>query len=83
MSVRMTRIDREKNMARWYEIDVQPTLFGEYTVERHWGRIGYSGQSKTFWLNDEPTADQMPKSVSAIKARRGYVTTRSMAGGSP
>ncbi len=29
MSIRMTRVDPEKNMARWYEIDVQPTLFGD------------------------------------------------------
>lgn len=60
-------------MARFYEIDVQPTLFGEYTVERHWGRIGAGGQSKTFWFEDERAADNMAKSVSAIKVRRGYV----------
>lgn len=83
MSVRMTRIDPEKNMARWYEIDVQPTLFGEYTVERYWGRIGSSGHSKTFWFNDAPTADQMAKSVSAIKVRRGYVKISSAVGGNP
>lgn len=45
MATRMTRIDPQQNMARWYEIDVQPTLFGEHTVERHWGRIGAAGQS--------------------------------------
>lgn len=83
MSVRMTRVDPDKNMARWYEIDVQPTLFGEFTVERHWGRIGSAGQSKTFWFNDEPAADQMAKSVCAIKVRRGYVETRLAANGNP
>lgn len=67
MPIRMTRIDPEKNMARFYEIDVQPTLFGDYTVERHWSRIGAAGQSKTFWLKDEQTADNMAQSVSAIK----------------
>jgi len=41
MATRMTCVDLTKNMAKWYEIDVQPTLFGEYTMERHWGgRIG-------------------------------------------
>ena len=64
MAIRMTRVDPAKNMARWYEIDVQQTLFGEYTVERHWGRIGATGQSKTFWFDDEATADQMAISVS-------------------
>lgn len=36
MATRLSRVDPRKNMARWYEIEVQPTLFGEYTVERHW-----------------------------------------------
>lgn len=69
----MTRVDPEKNMARFYEIDVQPTLFGEVTVERHWGRIGAAGQSKTFWFDDEAAADLMANLVSAAKARRGYI----------
>jgi len=79
----MTRIDPTKNMARWYEIDVQPTLFGEYTVERHWGRIGAVGQSKTFWFEDEASANQMASAISVTKARRGYLDTRSVAGGNP
>ena len=83
MATRLTRVDPSKNMARWYEIDVQPTLFGEYTVQRHWGRIGAAGQSKTFWFADEPTADTMAKSVSAIKVRRGYIDVRPAARGNP
>jgi len=77
----MTRIDPERNMARWYEIDVQPTLFGEYTVERHWGRIGTAGQSKTFWFPDEAEADAVAGKIEASKIRRGYVSA--MAGPSP
>lgn len=79
MAIRPTRVDPSKNMARWYEIDVQPTLFGEYTVERHWGRIGATGQSKTFWFDDESTAVQMAKSVSTTKGRRRYTGSRSAA----
>ncbi len=73
MATRMTRIDPQQNMARWYEIDVQPTLFGEYTVERHWGRIGAVGQSKTFWFSNEDAADEMAKKVTSTKVRRGYL----------
>jgi predicted DNA-binding WGR domain protein len=69
----MRRIDPEKNMARFYEIDVQPTLFGEFTVERHWGRIGAAGQSKTVWFDDEAAADLMVNQLSVAKARRGYI----------
>ncbi len=58
MTTRMTRVDPQQNMARWYEIDVQPTLFGDFTIERHWGRIGATGQSKAFWFYDEGSADE-------------------------
>jgi WGR domain len=30
-------------MARFYKIDVQPTLFGEWAVVREWGRTGRGG----------------------------------------
>jgi predicted DNA-binding WGR domain protein len=50
----MTRIDPERNMARFYEIDVQPTLFGEFTVERHWGRIGAAASRRPFGLTTRP-----------------------------
>ena len=73
MSVRITRVDPEKNMARFYEIDVQPTRFGKFTVERHWGRIGSTGRSKTFWFDDEPAAVEMAGQVSTAKIRRGYI----------
>ncbi len=73
MATRLRRVDPAKNMARWYEIEVQPTLFGDFTVERHWGRIGTTGQTKTFWFPNEGSADEMAKNVEATKLRRGYV----------
>lgn len=74
MSVRTRRGNPERNMARFYEIDVQPTLFGDYTVEHHWGRIGATDQSKTFWFDDEAAADKMASQVWAAKTRQGYTT---------
>jgi predicted DNA-binding WGR domain protein len=40
------RIDHTANMARFYAIALQPTLFGEVSVMRFWGRIGTCGQVK-------------------------------------
>ena len=34
------RIDHNRNMARFYSMQVQRTLFGEWTLLREWGRIG-------------------------------------------
>lgn len=39
------RIDANANMARFYCIDLAPTLFGEVTVLRHWGRLGTQGRT--------------------------------------
>jgi WGR domain len=38
------RIEPEKNMARFYRLDVQPDLFGWWSFIREWGRIGRPGQ---------------------------------------
>lgn len=36
----LRRIDRARNMARFYALGVEPTLFGEFALVREWGRIG-------------------------------------------
>jgi predicted DNA-binding WGR domain protein len=38
------RIDADKNMRRFYRLDVQADLFGAWCFIREWGRIGKSGQ---------------------------------------
>lgn len=42
-AIMLTRIDDRRNMARFYKLDVQPTLFGEWCFVREWGRIGRAG----------------------------------------
>jgi len=34
------RIDPEKNMARFYALAIEPSLFGTPLLIRRWGRIG-------------------------------------------
>jgi predicted DNA-binding WGR domain protein len=40
------RIDPAKRMHRYYRMDVQPDLFGQWCVIREWGRIGSTGQTR-------------------------------------
>lgn len=42
-TIDLVRIDPKRNMARFYGIALQPTLFGEVSVVRCWGRIGTKG----------------------------------------
>ena len=67
------RIDPQKNMRRRYELILQPPLFGEVAVIRHWGRIGGGGQSKEDWLPSEAEAAAKAAHILAGKRRRGYV----------
>ena len=40
------RMDAQKNMARFYALSIEPTLFGDVCLIRRWGRIGTRGQMK-------------------------------------
>lgn len=67
------RIDEDRNMARGYELSIQPGLFGDVSVLRHWGRIGTMGQSKEYWFSDETEAENEAGAILRQKQRRGYV----------
>jgi predicted DNA-binding WGR domain protein len=66
------RIDDSKNMARYYAMSIQPTLFGEVAVVRHWGRIGRAGGEKieVFETEEEATAHFLE--IARRKRAKGY-----------
>ncbi len=68
----LRRIDQSRNMARFYELDVQQGLFGDVSVTRHWGRIGSNGQSKQHWFSNEVAAADLATKLTRQKERRGY-----------
>jgi len=68
----LRRIDQARNMARFYELDVQPGLFGDVSVTRHWGRIGSNGQSKQHWFSSDAAAADLAAKLTRQKERRGY-----------
>jgi predicted DNA-binding WGR domain protein len=41
------RIDASKRMHRFYRLDVQPDLFGQWCLIREWGRIGTTGRERS------------------------------------
>ena len=42
----LDRCDPTCNMARYYVLAIEPSLFGNPTLIREWGRIGLPGQEK-------------------------------------
>jgi len=68
----LRRIDRSRNMARYYALSIQPNLFGGSSVVREWGRIGRRGQCKVELLDDLANARKVRDRIERSKRRRGY-----------
>jgi predicted DNA-binding WGR domain protein len=68
----LERIDRARNMARYYRLSVVETLFGEYAMVREWGRIGGGGQSIEHVCRSEDEAERLLERHRAQRIGRGY-----------
>lgn len=70
----MHRIDPARNMARFYALSIEPTLFGDVAVVREWGRIGAGGQRRADHYTEAAAAGMALRKLAAGKVRRGYDT---------
>lgn len=68
------RTDPAKNMARFYALTIEPTLFGTPCLVRRWGRIATDGQAKVHHFEREEDAVSMFLTLLRIRRSRGYVT---------
>lgn len=66
------RIDSSRNMARYYSLIIMPTLFGEVSLVRAWGRIGTAGQQKIELFETEPQAVTSFLKLARQKRHKGY-----------
>ncbi|EHS52685.1 WGR domain-containing protein [Rhizobium sp. PDO1-076] len=68
------RTDPAKNMARYYALSIEPTLFGTFCLFRRWGRVGSSGQSIEHHFDGEMEAVAMFLELLRTKRAREYKT---------
>lgn len=66
------RIDSDRRMQRFYRMDVQPDLFGQWCLIREWGRIGSSGQLRSLPFPTMQEAATALQRQQLMKERRGY-----------
>ncbi|HEV7317908.1 MAG TPA: WGR domain-containing protein [Ensifer sp.] len=66
------RTDPRKNMARFYAMSIDRTLFGTACLTRRWGRIGTIGQSMAHHFDNEMEAVTLFLDLLKRKRRRGY-----------
>ncbi|SDP68585.1 WGR domain-containing protein [Phyllobacterium sp. OV277] len=62
-------------MARYYSPTMQPTLFGEISLVRNWGRIGTTGQQKVDTFPHYTELERAYEELSRQKRRKGYRCT--------
>ncbi|HXQ09141.1 MAG TPA: WGR domain-containing protein [Bradyrhizobium sp.] len=60
-------------LERFYKLDVQPNLFGQWSFVREWGRIGRGGTVRTEGYATRSLADVALIAAWARKRSRGYV----------
>jgi predicted DNA-binding WGR domain protein len=71
-AMNLHRIDPARNMRRFYQLDVQPGLFGGFAVMKEWGRIGGRGRMMDEWHMTEAEAVAALQRQAERKRRRGY-----------
>ncbi len=69
----LRKIDHARRMARFYHVEVVPTLFGEWCVRREWGRIGGASRVMLETVASRAAAEALAARRLGAKRRRGYV----------
>ncbi|WP_237050833.1 WGR domain-containing protein [Microvirga ossetica] len=68
----LDRCDPTCNMARYYVLAIEPSLFGNPTLIREWGRIGLPGQRRVELHENQSRAMEALETWLQRKRRRGY-----------
>lgn len=71
----LIRIDPVRNMARFYALSIEPSLFGDLALVQSWGRIGCTGHRRIRLFRSFDEALRQLEAIEAAKRNRGYITT--------
>ncbi len=71
-TIRLEKRKPDQNLARFYVLRIQPTLFGQWALQRCWGRIGSQGCESSLWFETENEALDTLITLESQKKRRGY-----------
>ncbi|MHB8284014.1 MAG: WGR domain-containing protein [Caulobacteraceae bacterium] len=66
------RRDPLTNLARFYAVTIERSLFDEFVLVRLWGRIGTHGRRRSEAFPSEAEAMSASDHIVQTKRRRGY-----------
>lgn len=72
LHVVLHRTDPTRNMARYYVLSIEASLFGDAALVRQWGRVGSKGRFKIELFADREAAVQTLEDWLDRKIARGY-----------
>lgn len=72
LHVVLQRRDVAQNVARFYVLAIEPSLYGDAALVRHWGRIGTHGRQRLDLFASIDEAGEALDVWLTRKLRRGY-----------
>jgi predicted DNA-binding WGR domain protein len=67
-----TRNEPAKNLHRFYLLRLSPTLFGDWTLQREWGRSGSPGTVRVTSFANYDAAEKAAQQIIKRRQRHGY-----------
>ena len=74
----LERRDHQRNMARFYALQVERDMFGTWLATRRWGRIGSIGRTESIPCRTPAEAVAHLKDLATRKTRRGYIPLKDL-----
>lgn len=68
----LERREPAANVARFYVLSIEETLFGDTALVREWGRLGTSGRRRLDLFEERAQASEALENWLGRKLRRGY-----------
>jgi len=78
MMITLRHTKPDLNMDRYYSVQLTLGLFGDFGLERHWGRVGTWGQTRLNWFGTECEAEAALSRLVHQKLAKGYVLKSSV-----
>jgi predicted DNA-binding WGR domain protein len=75
-AARFVSVDPAKNRSRFYELRLQPTLWGDTALVRAWGRLGTPGRTAVRSYADPRVARATAEQLVRRRLQRGYRLVR-------
>lgn len=72
MRIYLEKREPDKKMQRFYAMHVSRSIFGDWVLDREWGRIGSPGTVREEWFDTEEEALAKESTIFTQKSKKGY-----------